>query len=328
MKLRMCWFFVVMFLSLTYGNIFCEARHDKKLPSAVVVGTVYCDTCFQQDFSMGSHFISGASVEVECTDGSSNPRFKKEVKTNEHGEFRVQLPFSVSKHVRRIKGCNVKLISSSEPYCAVASSATSSSLNLKSRKQGLHIFSAGFFTFKPLKQPNLCNQKPSIQNTNFLDSMKSFFPPNIDPSFPPPLQDPTTPSVGGLLPKLPTLPPILGIQIPPLLPPDEKVVNPQNLPTFSPIPFFPPPIVPNPLQPPPLVPNPLQPPPLVPNPLQPPSSPIIPNPFQPPSPTPLFPNPFQPPPSPPPSSPLFPFPPLFPSPGTPPSSTTTKNGSP
>ncbi|KAF1898644.1 hypothetical protein Lal_00023653 [Lupinus albus] len=203
------------------------------------------------------------------------------------------------------------------------------SLNLKSRKQGIHIFSAGFFTFKPLKQPNLCNQKPSIiQNTKFHDSLKSLFPPNIDPSFPPPLQDPNTssPSVGGLplLPKLPTLPPILGIQIPPLLPTDEKVVNPQNLPTFSPIPFFPPPIVPNPLQPPPLVSNPLQPP--SPNPLQPPNPFQPPKPFQPPSPTPLIPNPFQPPPPPP---PLFTLPPLFPPPRTPPSSSSsTKNGSP
>ncbi|KAK7273282.1 hypothetical protein RIF29_14331 [Crotalaria pallida] len=336
----MSWFLATLLLSLTYCTL-SEASHDKKLPSAVVVGTVYCDTCFQQDFPMGGHFISGASVAVECKDGSSKSSFRKEVKTDEHGEFRVQLPFSVSKHVRRIKGCNVKLVSSSEPYCAVASAATSSSLHLKSRKQGLHIFSAGFFSFKPLKQPNLCNQKPSIQHTKGLDSVKSFSPPNIDPSFPPPLQDPNTPGAGGLptltplpnlpllppLPQLPPLPPIPGIPVPgsPLVPAqssDQKVVKPQNLPIFPPIPFIPPPIVPNPLQPPPLIPNPLQPPPLIPNPLQPPSPPLIPNPLQPPpSPTPLIPNPFQPPPS----SPLFPYPPLFPppsSPGSPPASST------
>lgn len=275
---------------------------------------------------------AGASVAVECRDGygiSSGPRFRKEVKTDEHGEFRVRLPFSVSKHVKRIKGCTVKLVSSSEPYCAVASAATSSSLRLKSRKQGLHIFSAGFFSFKPLKQPNLCNQKPSIQNTKGLRSVKTS-------SFPPPLQDPNTPGGGGV-PFLPSLPPLPGLpplpQLPPMplpplpgvpipgLPPksktsesnptkssnninaqssDQKVANPESL-------LFPP-IIPNPLQPPPLVPNPLQPPPLIPNPLQPPSPPLIPNPFQPPSPTPLIPNPLQPPPSAP--SPLFPFPPV------------------
>jgi len=58
-KLRiMSWILVILFLSLTYGGV-SEANHDKKLPSASVIGTVYCDTCFQLDFSRGSHFISG-----------------------------------------------------------------------------------------------------------------------------------------------------------------------------------------------------------------------------------------------------------------------------
>ncbi|XP_020217927.1 proline-rich extensin-like protein EPR1 [Cajanus cajan] len=355
----MSWFLVLLFLSLTFGAIQSESSHDKMPPSAVVVGTVYCDTCFQQDFSMGSHYISGASVAVECKDGygSSKPRFRKEVKTDEHGEFKVQLPFSVSKHVKRIKGCTVKLISSSEPYCAVASAATSSSLRLKSRKQGLHIFSAGFFSFKPLKQPNLCNQKPSTENIKGLDDVKSLFPPKIDPSFPPPLQDPNTP--GGLLPPLPglpTLPPLLP-PLPPLLnlpgipwsppvpagitnespnvqPSEQKIADPNNL-IFPPNPLFPPPIVPNPFQPPPLVPNPLQPPPVIPNPLQPPGpSPLVPNPFQPPSSgtsPPLFPFPTEPgstPSSSPPAFP-FPFPPLFPPPSSPDTpSTSSKNASP
>ncbi|TKY65032.1 Olee protein [Spatholobus suberectus] len=346
----MSWILVILFLSLTFGTTQSESSHDKKLSSAVVVGTVYCDTCFKQDFSMGSHFISGASVAVECKDGYGSPKpiFRKEVKTDEHGEFKVQLPFSVSKHVKRIKGCSVKLISSSEPYCAVASAATSSSLRLKSRKQGLHIFSAGFFSFKPLKQPNLCNQKPSIQNIKGLDFVKNLFPPNIDPSFPPPLKDPNTP--GGLLPPLPGLP-----GIPPLLPPlpplpplpgiprsspvpagitndspnvqpsDQKTADPNNL-IFPPNPLFPPPIVPNPFQPPPLVSNPLQPPgpsPLVPNPFQPPSSGTSP---------PLFPFPTVPSLTPSPPSPAFPFPfpPLFPPPSSPgtPSTSSSKNASP
>ncbi|XP_027352992.1 vegetative cell wall protein gp1-like [Abrus precatorius] len=318
----MSWFLVILFLSLTFGT-HSQAIQDKKLPSAVVVGTVYCDTCFQQDFSMGSHFISGASVAVECKDGygSSKSRFRKEVKTDEHGEFKVQLPFSVSKHVKRIKGCTVTLLSSSEPYCAVASAATSSSIRLKSKKQGLHIFSAGFFSFKPLKQPNLCNQKPSIQNIKGLGSVKTLFPQKVDPSFPPPLKDPNSP--GGLLPTLsplpglpslppmptlPPLPPLPGLtapwsppvpatritnESPNVEPSDQKVADPENF-IFPPNPLFPPPIVPNPLQPPPLVR----------------SSPIVPNPFQPTNPTPFIPNPLLPPPSG--SSPLLPFPPQVP----------------
>ncbi|XVF31616.1 hypothetical protein REPUB_Repub17cG0006600 [Reevesia pubescens] len=268
----MSWFFLVLFFSFIFSS-FSEGSHDKK-QSAIVVGTVYCDTCFQEDFTKTSHFISGAYVAVQCEDGTSRPSFRQEVKTNRHGKFKVHLPFSVSKNVKKIKGCSVKLIRSSEPYCGVASTATSSSLHLKSRKQGIHIFSAGFFTFKPLKQPILCNQKPNVESPKQLYP-NQLQPPN--PFLPPPILPPNP------------------FQPPPLLPPN---------------PFQPPPLLPpNPFQPPPapLIPNPFQPPPapLFPNPFQPPPAPLIPNPFQPP-PAPLLPpNPFRPPPS-----PLFPFPPI------------------
>ncbi|XP_022727903.1 cyclin-dependent kinase 12 [Durio zibethinus] len=212
--MEISWFPLILLLGSTVNNL-SEASHDHKLHSAVVVGTVYCDTCFQEDFSKPTHFISGASVAVECKDGSSRPSFRQEVKTNERGEFKVHLPFSVSKHVKKIKRCSVELINSSEPYCAVASTATSSSLYLKSRKQGTHIFSAGFFTFKPLKQPNLCNQKPSVQDSRQINTQNTlrFAQPNY-PTFPPPLQDPATPQPSPLLPNLPPLPQLP--QLPPL----------------------------------------------------------------------------------------------------------------
>ncbi|XVF31613.1 hypothetical protein REPUB_Repub17cG0006300 [Reevesia pubescens] len=225
--MKMSWFPIILFLSLAINNQnLSEASHNHMLHSAVVVGTVYCDTCSQQDFSKSTHFISGASVAVECKDGNSRPSFRQELKTNEHGEFKVLLPFSVSKHLKKIKGCSVKLISSSEPFCGVASTTTSSSLHLKSIKQGTHIFSAGFFTFKPLKQPNLCNQKPSVQDSKQVNTQNTlgFGQPNF-PIFPPPLQDPATPQPSPLLPNLPPLPqlptlpplpPLPGLPIPPI----------------------------------------------------------------------------------------------------------------
>ncbi|KAJ4707232.1 Pollen Ole e 1 allergen/extensin [Melia azedarach] len=332
----MSWFYLIFLLCFLIGNL--EARNlEKKNPSAVVVGTVFCDTCFRGDFSKSSHFISGASVAVECKDENSKRSFREEVKTDEHGEFKVHLPFSVSKHVKKIKRCSVKLISSREPYCAVASTATSSSLHLKERKQGIHIFSAGFFTFKPLKQPNLCNQKPSLENSEELNSKKTSVPSFNNPGvFPPPIQDPTSPPGLPQLPLLPRLPPLPQLpSLPPLpglpnLPPmpgklpakkpeetpretklsEQKVAHPEFFlptPPLPPNPFLPTPtptLPPNPLQPPPLFPpNPLQPPPLFPpNPLRPPPL-LPPNPLQPP---PLLPpNPLMPPPS-----PLIPLPPI------------------
>ncbi|KAM3286380.1 proline-rich receptor-like protein kinase PERK9 [Capsicum chacoense] len=358
MNIRTSWvWIVVLFLGFTFHNLSTSqasssTRHRHHL-TAVIEGTVFCDTCFQQQFSGASHFISGATVAVECEDSVRRSHFYKEVKTNEHGKFSVDLPISVSKHVKKIKGCSVKLIKSSETYCAVASTASSSSLHLKSRKQGTHIFSAGFFTFKPLNQPDLCSQKPSIQNSKkkLTDSQKSAISNPNDPTFYPPIQDPPAP--GTLLPPLPRLPPL------PLLPPLP------GLPIISPGPkassehysqseaaarpkFFNPiggglPLPPNPLLPPPsiLPPNPFQPPPSIIPPLfpSPPPSiipPIIPSPPRPP------PSPFPPlipplipgltPSPPPPPPPLFPplipgFPPLIP--GVPPAATSSlqKNNS-
>ncbi|GFY84841.1 pollen Ole e 1 allergen and extensin family protein [Actinidia rufa] len=311
---RTSWFLIVIVLSCTFPNL-SEAKHEKKLPSAVIVGTVYCDTCFQESFSKSSHFISGALVGVQCGWTSSSPSFHEEVKTNDHGEFTVHLPPLVAKHVRKIKGCSVRLISSGEPYCAVASTATSSSLHLKSRNRGTHIFSAGFFTFKPLKQPTLCSQKPSVHNSREFNSQKSQIPMPDDLTFPPTIQDPPMPFLPPIdqnnLPPLPILPPLP--QLPPL-PPNSRNSNfpPVKTPEFTSeekffrptpqIPFFPSPppvfgipgLPPNPFQPPPsiLPPNPLQPPPssvFPPNPF-----PLIPGLTNPAPPQPAFPIPFPP----------------------------------
>ncbi|KAK9143089.1 hypothetical protein Syun_012489 [Stephania yunnanensis] len=339
-------FLIPLTLVFLFNNI-SLAKHENSPPSAFVVGTVYCDTCFQKDFSKNSHFISGASVLVECRDKGSKLSFKKEVKTNGHGEFKVALPSGIGKHVKRIKQCSVKLVSSSEPFCAVASSATSSSLRLKSKKEGTHIFSAGFFTFKPLKQPEMCTVKPNFANSKDLYN-KDFFPYPDRPTFPtlPPLTQ--TPLLPINLPTLPPIPQIPQIpQIPNLSPLpnlgnqpgapiqpktgefkkggsvlDNKVVrptfffSPPSIPLLpSPPPAFGIPMPPNPFQPPPLVPNPFQPPP--PTIGIPPFLPPIPL-LTPPPPPPRFPFPF----------PFPPYPPLFPAPspgfpGIPPASKKT-----
>ncbi|GMI99101.1 hypothetical protein HRI_003579400 [Hibiscus trionum] len=256
-------FLLTLLLTFFIFNGSSEGSHEP----AVVVGTVYCDTCFHQDFPKATHFISGATVAVECRYGkSSRPSFRQQVKTNKNGEFRVDLPFSVSKHVKKIRGCWVKLIKSSEPYCAVASSAASSSpLHFKSRKQGTHIFSAGFFTFKPFKQPFLCNQKPSVdgfkQPLNKLPSSvhpNQFLPPPIvlppNPFQPPnPLQPPSAPLVPNPLqpppaPLTPSLPPVPGLTPPPSPPSTPSPEFPFPLPPPLPLPF--PPIPPFPGVPP------------------------------------------------------------------------------
>ncbi|KAL1205871.1 Major pollen allergen Lol p 11 [Cardamine amara subsp. amara] len=329
------WFILMIFLGISIDGCLSQGQQHlmkKTRSSAVVVGTVYCDTCFNSAFSKTpNHLIPGALVAVECIGDNSKPSFKQEVKTDERGEFKVKLPFSVSKHVKNIKRCSVKLLKSSQPYCSIASSATSSSFKrLKSSNHGenARVFSAGFFTFKPENQPEICRPQKlgSLHNkkSDTLDDKKTevrkpdfFFPPN-------PLNPPSVIPPNPLIPSIPT----------PTLPPNPVIPSPPSLP---PLPFQPPP---SPLLPPiPAVPGiPTLPPVPVVNPpsLPPPSSPIpaIPGiPTLPPSlPTPvpavpgipaLPPAPVVNPPSPPHSSSPIPFPPLIP--GTPPASPSFSN---
>ncbi|KAL1563200.1 proline-rich receptor-like protein kinase PERK9 [Salvia divinorum] len=318
----MFWFWTILFLSFAIINN-SESKLHK--PSAVVVGTVYCDTCFQQNLPKASHyFIAGASVTVECKDARSGMRFRQQVKTDSHGEFKVHLPFPVSKHTTKIRGCSVRLIRSNKPYCAVAASATSSNLHFKSTKDGTHVFSAGFFTFRPLKQPQVCNEKPSITNFNKLSNPS-------DPAFVPPIQD--QPSFGSFLPplprlpplpQLPRLPPLPGIPfLPPAVPRKQAATNVPNLSENQPDTPFPP----NPFNLPNILPpNPIQIPPItipqiLPSPLQSVIPPLLPSPSPPPlfnlPPIPgLIPSP--PPPPPPVQLPSFPFQPTPGFPGVPP----------
>lgn len=172
------------------------------------------------------------------------------------------MPISVSKHAKKIRGCSIKLISSNEPLCDVVASATSSSLRLKSRKEGKHIFSAGFFSFKPLNEPEICNQKSNVVNKGLSPESNSkkqtdqlpfvpipFIPPN--PLLPPP----------SILPPNPLLPP--PSLIPPVLPTPPPSIFPPFLPTPPTPPFFPlphiPGLVPSPPPPAPTFPIPLPP---------------------------------------------------------------------
>ncbi|KAG6581716.1 hypothetical protein SDJN02_20061 [Cucurbita argyrosperma subsp. argyrosperma] len=228
MKMGWSLLLFALFLSLTSHNAFSHSLHSNK--PAVVVGTVFCDTCSQQRLSKSTYFISGAIVAVECRDHkTSETNFKEEVKTNKNGNFKVVLPFSEQEHTNKIETCSVKMIKSSDPFCSVPSSATSSSLKLKNSKirDGTRVFSAGYFAFKPLKQPTSCNRK----NTDILKAKQ------VNPQLP--------------------FPPI----IPPIVPP---VIQPPSL--LPPNPLQPAPLIPNPLEPPtPVIPNPFQPPaPLIP----------------------------------------------------------------
>ncbi|KAJ3673609.1 hypothetical protein LUZ60_005601 [Juncus effusus] len=286
---------IFVFLSSIFNRI-NGGKNNHEPSSVVIVGTLFCDACFEQDFSKSKHLISGASIEVECKDSSKNTVFRKTSLTNRKGVFKFNLPPEMSKNMKSINDCSIDLIKTNHAtFCDASTSlsATSASgLHFKSkRKNDISVYSAGFFTFKPLKQPLTCDQKIAQPAFDFFPP-NPFAPPNIG-GVPVPGNPFQPPNIGGI--------PFPGFQPPPIIP---GIPIPQN-------PFQPPP--PSILPP---IPG-FQPPP-------PPSIiPTIPG-FQNPSPPPGFNLPHLPflnPPPPPPPPPVFqipgfPFPPGFP--GVPP----------
>ncbi|KAF8012746.1 hypothetical protein BT93_I0793 [Corymbia citriodora subsp. variegata] len=286
----MPWFLITLVLLSSRISDVSEAAHEGKVPSAVVVGTVFCDTCFKQEFSRTSHFISGAYVLIECGNSSSSLSFRQEARTNKHGKFKVHLPPSMGNDVERIEECGVKLIKSGDPGCRAMSLDISSSLRLKSKRNGLRVFSAGLLAFKPPKQPSRCSEGPASGDPQF-GSKKNLMP---SKALLPPIPGLTPPSFPFPFPSLPPLIPLPPI---PFLTPPSPLIPLPPIPglTPPPSPFIPLPPIPIPgLTPPP--------PPLFPFPI-PPLPPFLPIPgFTPPSPPP----------------PSFPFPPLPPLPPLPP----------
>ncbi|KAL6499174.1 hypothetical protein OROHE_026202 [Orobanche hederae] len=241
----MSWFWtILLFMTFAVSCKSSEGKHHKR-SSALVVGTVYCDTCFQQGSipKASTHFIAGASVAVECKNtrrSSTSTTFRQVFKTDNHGQFKVNLPFPVIKHlIKKISSCSVKLIASNRPYCSVAAGATSSDLHLQSRKHNTHIFSAGSLTFRPLKQPTLCDSiklsEDAVSRPDTFTFPNPFQPPPslIPPVFP-------TPAAPSILPPLfPSPPSRPFFQLPPI-PSLTPVVPPPPPPVFSiPLPPFP-----------------------------------------------------------------------------------------
>jgi hypothetical protein len=84
-----------------------------------------------------------------------------------------------------VAGHNIGTLNHPKPLVFAPSQQQLHLRSISSQESKGLIFSARFFTFKPLKQPNLCNQKPSIQ-----DSKELSIPPTDGSAIPLPIQDP------------------------------------------------------------------------------------------------------------------------------------------
>lgn len=178
--------------------------------------------------------LAGAVIAVECHSTVDDDRvFRKEVKTSIDGVFRFHL-----KGVG-VRVCSAKLLSSTHPFCSIGETSSNSDSSLRQlKKLGIdgvvHVYSVGFFTFRPINQPNMCKKLGFMPPNPF--QPPSLFPP--PPLFPPnPFQPP--PSIFPPNPFQPTPPP-------PIIPPNPFRPA-QPPPILPPYPFLPSPPPPPPL---------------------------------------------------------------------------------
>ncbi|KAG6476406.1 formin-1-like [Zingiber officinale] len=210
-----------------------STHHEVREGAVLVTGTVYCDTCFRQPDAKSTQVISGGWVAVECgSSGSNSPSYRTVVRTNRQGVFRAHLPAKIGgDRLHYLESCAVELIKTNQPFCAVASSATvPRQLRLKSRRHGVHVYSAGFFSFKPLNQPEMCSQKPVPFGDQKAPAEEQagtggFFPPLPPFNLLPPLLPSSPPASSALLPPFPLHPPSAPVNFPP--PADTAIAPPR-----------------------------------------------------------------------------------------------------
>ncbi|GLJ48586.1 hypothetical protein SUGI_1024940 [Cryptomeria japonica] len=263
----------VLLLAIITCFAAADALHhdDAHLFSVRIVGTVFCDTCYKQQFSKNSYFISGASVAVECRNNKQTPDFRTEAKTNKYGQFKVELVPSIFHSDKQLKRCSVTLLQNEEQKspCKLVSTANSSSFTLKSKKGSIHTYSAGFFSYRPQSPPSFCSQDvatdPKSALKASLKSSKDLLPP-IPLETPPLVPLPPLPPVDVPSVPLPPLPPVDVplVPLPPLPPVDVPLVPLPPLPPVDvplvPLPPLPPVDVPSLVPLPPLPVPPLTPP--------------------------------------------------------------------
>eukprot|EP01018_Ginkgo_biloba_P017126 Gb_35756 [translate_table: standard] len=99
--------------------------------------------------------VVGASVALKCSINRKTTSVFAEGKTDEYGDFTVEVP-SVFHLDERINRCSVQILSSPEESCNIPSTTSSSKLVLTSNLNGIRTYSAGSLSYRPKHIPHLC----------------------------------------------------------------------------------------------------------------------------------------------------------------------------
>ncbi|WOL17677.1 hypothetical protein Cni_G26470 [Canna indica] len=125
---------------------------EEKLSSVLVTGTVVCDACLPP----GSfHFpVEGVKIGIGCrTNGESTRKTTwARGKTDDFGEFTVDLPSHLHANPRLEEDCMLRVLRVPKSSLCRATPITSyGGLNLSSAGDSVRVYSAGTLRLKPLK---------------------------------------------------------------------------------------------------------------------------------------------------------------------------------
>nr|XP_009600627.1 major pollen allergen Lol p 11-like [Nicotiana tomentosiformis] len=142
--------FVVCFL------VFASIASAHFMDTFLVVGKVYCDTCRCGFETSASKYLAGSRVRIECKNRDTNDiSYTIEGVTNSKGEYKILVYSDRGDEV-----CDVVLIRSSDPMCAVPNAGRDRARVVLTRNNGMvsntrFANSIGFLSNEPLAS---CNQ--------------------------------------------------------------------------------------------------------------------------------------------------------------------------
>ncbi|KAJ4957033.1 hypothetical protein NE237_013816 [Protea cynaroides] len=132
---------------------------EERLSSVIVAGTLLCDACLHGKSESGSFPISGAKVAITCKKGR---KMRKSIcaqgRTDEYGDFIIDLPSNLHAIPRLEKVCFVKVVAlPKNSPCRRVLHVKSKGIRLSSVGNGIRTYTPGKMRFQPLyKASRLC----------------------------------------------------------------------------------------------------------------------------------------------------------------------------
>eukprot|EP00253_Pinus_taeda_P003404 PITA_03404 len=227
--------FLLTYFSLAGATTYAS---QGKASSVVVVGKVFCDTCLEDRLSENGYVISGASIAVECELNRKMMTISFLGKTDENGEFRLELPSDIFQSTDQLNNCWARPRNSPYDSCNIPRISEPPKLSLQSASNGVVTYSAGSFSYRHETVP------PSCYSEDLLAMIRGrAMTEDVDQSSKAGQRTPTIPSLPPA--SLPSVPPLPKFTIPPLpsvppLPKTPPLPSIPPLPKMSPLPSAPP----------------------------------------------------------------------------------------